>query len=80
MSLRDWLNSQDWPDPTPVSEQFEFIQAVGGVDAVRHKQGGTVYITRVTAVYFFDNGIGFNKGVIDEELFDQILSTFKFID
>lgn len=78
LSINEWLKTQQWPDPKPISEQFKSIAAIGGVSAVEHSQTGTVYFTKDTNVFAVNNGISFNRKIVDEKLFLQILSTFKF--
>lgn len=78
LSINEWLKTQEWPDPKPISEQFKSIATVGGVNAVEQQVTGTVYFTKGTNVFVVDNGISFERKVIDEKLFLQILSTFKF--
>lgn len=78
LSINDWLKTQQWPDPKPISEQFKSITSIGGVGAVEQSQTGTVYFTKGTNVFVVNNGIGFTRKVVDEKLFLQILSTFKF--
>ncbi len=78
LSINEWLKTQQWPDPKPISEQFKSIANVGGVNAVEQSTTGTVYFTRGTNVFVVSNGISFTRKVVDEKLFLQILSTFKF--
>ncbi len=78
LSITEWLKAQQWPDPRPIEAQFKSIGTVGGVSAVEQSPTGTVYFTKGMNVFVVNNGIGFERKVVDEKLFLQILSTFKF--
>ncbi len=78
LSINEWLKTQQWPDPKPISEQFKSIANVDGVNAVEQVQTGTAYFTKGINVFTVENGISFERKVVDEKLFLQILSTFKF--
>ena len=78
LSLNDWLRTQQWPGTVSVEKQFKSIDAIGDVDAVQQSPTGTVYFTKGTTVVMVENGEGFERMVVDEKLFLQMLSSFTF--
>jgi len=51
-----------------------------GIEAYEQKQTGTVYFTYGKNIFIIDNGVSMRRRVVDEKLFNKILSTFRFLN
>lgn len=78
LAILEWIKSQDWPDPTPVEQQFKPVNDVGGVDAYQQTTTGTVYFTKNDKIFFIENGVGLERKVVSDSIFNGFLATFKF--
>ncbi len=80
LTLDSWLASQKWPlaPGETVNDIFSPFGNIDGYPAVIQKPTGTVYAVTDHLVLTAQNGTGFNRNQVPEDLFRQILSTFKF--
>lgn len=80
LSLSDWLAEQKWPLAAGQSwkDIFHFIPNIDGQPAAQQNLTGTVYVAKGATILMAENGTGFNRRIYPEEIYLQILSTFKF--
>jgi len=80
LDIYSWINEQQWPSPESLDDQFYIFNYMHGIEAYEQKQTGTVYFTYGKNIFIIDNGVSMRRRVVDEKLFNKILSTFRFLN
>lgn len=78
-SIDAWIEDQKWPAKTSVSRQFEKITTIPNIDAYQQVQTGTVYFIKNKLLFMIENGIGMERKIVPENIFNHFLSSFKFL-
>lgn len=80
MTIDEWLKSQTWPDKEPIETQFKKNDKISGIDVREQAKTGTIYFIHDKVLFMIENGIGRERKIVPEEIFDHFLSSFKFIE
>ena len=80
IDIYSWIKTQKWPSPESIDSQFISFNQIDDTKAFQQRQTGTVYFVNSKYIFMVNNGISMERRIVDEELFNQILSTFKFLN
>lgn len=77
LSLWDWAETQNWPTPGSARENFVEVKISEDIIALKDSID-TVYFLKEADVFSIENGNSMVRKVVEESLYNLILSTFKF--
>lgn len=75
LSFTDWAKESGLPE----QDKWQSITIPAG-EAFQNSLTKTIKILRGVDVYSIDNGIGFERGKTDENIFNRIIDSFQFTD